>query len=50
MEQIHNGTNDCKQIISCLGEESKELIGIIHTITTISSQANILALNVLKRC
>lgn len=45
MEQIHNSTNVCKQIINSLGEESKEIIGIIQTITNISSQTNILALN-----
>ena len=45
MEQIHNSTNECKQIISNLGEESKEIIGIVGTITKISSQTNILALN-----
>lgn len=45
MEQIHKSTNECKQIISNLGEESKEIIGIIQTITSISSQTNILALN-----
>ena len=45
MEQIHSSTNECKQIISTLGEESKEIIGIIQTITSISSQTNILALN-----
>ena len=45
MEKIHHSTNDCKQIISNLGEESKEIIGIVETITNISSQTNILALN-----
>lgn len=45
MEQIHNSTNECKQIIGSLFEESKEIIGIIQTITSISSQTNILALN-----
>lgn len=45
MEQINNSTNECKLIISNLGEESKEIIGIVHTITNISSQTNILALN-----
>ncbi|MBQ2801226.1 MAG: hypothetical protein IJF03_07545 [Lachnospiraceae bacterium] len=45
MEQIHNSTNECKRIISNLGEESKEIIGIVGTITKISSQTNILALN-----
>ena len=45
MEQIHHSTNECKQIISNLGEESKEIIGIIQTITNISNQTNILALN-----
>lgn len=45
MEQIHNSTGECKAIITNLGEESKEIIGIIRTITKISSQTNILALN-----
>lgn len=45
MEQIHSSTNECKEIISTLGEESKEIIGIVETITQISSRTNILALN-----
>lgn len=45
MEQISRSTDICKQIIFNLGEESKEIIGIIRTITDISSQTNILALN-----
>lgn len=45
MEEIHNSTNECKRIIRNLGEESKEIIGIVQTITGISSQTNILALN-----
>ncbi len=45
MEQIYGSTSECKQIISNLGEESKEIIGIIETITSISNQTNILALN-----
>ena len=45
MEQINTGTDTCKQIISNLGEESKEIIGIVKTITGISNQTNILALN-----
>lgn len=45
MEQISYSTNICKQIIYNLGEESKEIIGIVRTITDISSQTNILALN-----
>lgn len=45
MEQIHSSTNMCKQIIANLGEESKEIIGIVETITKISNQTNILALN-----
>lgn len=45
MEHIHKSTNECKQIISNLGEESKEIIGIVETISSISSQTNILALN-----
>lgn len=45
MEQIHHSTNECKKIISNLGEESKQIIGIVGTIKNISSQTNILALN-----
>ena len=45
MQQIHESTNECKRIITNLGEESKEIIGIVQTITGISSQTNILALN-----
>lgn len=45
MDQIHSSTNACKQIITCLGEESKQIIGIVETITYISGQTNILALN-----
>lgn len=45
MEQISRSTDVCKQIIYNLGEESKEIIGIVRTITDISSQTNILALN-----
>ena len=45
MEQISHSTDICKQIIFNLGEESKEIIGIVRTITDISSQTNILALN-----
>lgn len=45
MGQIHESTDVCKEIIAKLGEESKEIIGIVNTITDISSQTNILALN-----
>jgi len=45
MEQISKSTDICKQIIFQLGEESKEIIGIVRTITDISSQTDILALN-----
>lgn len=45
MEQIYQSTDDCKRIIATLGEESKEIIGIVQTITSISSRTNILALN-----
>ena len=45
MEQIHKSTNTCKEIISELGKESEEIMGIIKTITGISNQTNILALN-----
>ncbi len=45
MEQIFNSTKECKQVIYTLGEASKEIIGIVQTITSISSQTSILALN-----
>ena len=45
MKDIYQSTNKCKEIITQLGEESKEILGIITTITDISSQTNILALN-----
>ena len=45
MRQISESTDTCKQIIEALGEESKEIIGIVQTITSISSRTNILALN-----
>lgn len=45
MEQIHVSTNACKEIIGKLGEESKEILGIIQVISGISQQTNILALN-----
>lgn len=45
MEQIHTSTSECKDIIWKLGEESKEILGIINVITGISKQTNILALN-----
>ncbi len=45
MEEIYTSTEECKQIITSLGEESKEIIGIVKTITDISGQTNILALN-----
>lgn len=45
MEQIHNSTAECKRIIGTLGEESREIIGIVETITGISGRTNILALN-----
>lgn len=45
MSQIHKSTGECEQIIRTLGEESKEIIGIVQTITGISSKTNILALN-----
>ena len=45
MEQIYKSTNVCKEIITTLGEESKQIIGIVQTITSISSRTNILALN-----
>ncbi len=45
MEQIFNSTEECKNTIFTLGEASKEIIGIVQTITSISSRTNILALN-----
>lgn len=45
MQEIHASTDECKQIIMNLGKESNEIIGIIKTITNISGQTNILALN-----
>lgn len=45
MEEIHTSTDECLQIITNLGEKSKEIIGIVKTITSISGQTNILALN-----
>ena len=45
MEHIHESTSACKDIIWKLGEESKEILGIIKVITEISNQTNILALN-----
>ena len=45
IEHIHESTTQCKEIIRKLGEESKEILGIINLITGISNQTNILALN-----
>lgn len=45
MGEIYTSTDECKRIITNLGEESKEIIGIVKTITDISGQTNILALN-----
>lgn len=45
MEQIHESTNESKVVIQQLGEESKEILGIVQVITAISSQTSILALN-----
>lgn len=45
MEQIFHSTEECKQIISTLGDASQKIMGIIQTITSISSKTGILALN-----
>ena len=45
MEKIYESTDKCKNVISLLGEESKEIINIVSVITEIASQTNILALN-----
>ena len=45
MEQIFQSTGECKEIISMLGDASQEIMGIVQTITSISSRTGILALN-----
>ena len=45
MEQIAVSAGESMEIIRKLGEESKEIVGIIQTITEISSQTKLLALN-----
>lgn len=45
MEQIYESTNECRELIHTLGAQSQEIVGIVQTITGISSQTNILALN-----
>lgn len=45
MERISESTDECKEIINKLGEESKEIFSIIQVITGISSRTKILALN-----
>ena len=45
MERIHTSTDECKEIIFQLGEESKEIFSIIQVITGISNKTKILALN-----
>lgn len=45
MEQINESTDECKRVIHHLGEESKQIVGIIQVIADISGQTNILALN-----
>ncbi len=45
MEQIFQSTGECKQIISALGDASQEIMGIVQTITSISTRTGILALN-----
>lgn len=45
MEEIYTATGECREIITGLGEKSKEIIGIVKTIASISGQTNILALN-----
>lgn len=36
MQQIHMSTNECKEIICRLGEESKEILGITHPIRSLA--------------
>lgn len=45
MEQINESSTTCREVITKLGKESEEIIGIVHVITGISNQTNILALN-----
>lgn len=45
MQQISESAGECMEVIRRLGEESKEILGIIQVITGISNQTNILALN-----
>lgn len=45
MEGIAQSATESKETVQRLGEESKEILGIIQVITGISTQTNILALN-----
>ena len=45
MNEICTGTNESKEIISRLSEQSKKIVEIARVITDISMQTNILALN-----
>lgn len=45
MDEICRGTNESREIISCLSEQSKKIVDIADVITDISLQTNILALN-----
>ncbi|MBP1559731.1 MAG: hypothetical protein J6C96_00590 [Oscillospiraceae bacterium] len=45
MEEICRGTDECKEIISKLSEQSNKIVEIADVITDISMQTNILALN-----
>ncbi len=45
MQQVYQSTDECKEIIGTLGEESKEIINIVDVITEISNKTNLLALN-----
>ena len=43
--RLESFSSNTKEIICRLGEESKEILGITRTISEISQQTNILALN-----
>lgn len=45
METLAKSANESKEMICKLGDESKEILGIINVITGISNKTNILALN-----
>lgn len=45
MDEINRGSDESKEIISKLNEQSAQIVDIVKVITNISSQTNILAIN-----